>query len=159
MKKILKTLPEIKLLGVSARTNNAAEFSSAGGKILPTLERYHTLKGKIQNPKNSSLYCVYTDFESDETGDYTYFVGSSVDSFEGQSLETLTIPSQSYAQFTTNEGPMPTVCIEAWKEIWSMPPSDFGGERTYRADFEIYDERSWDPEKAVLDILIGIKTG
>ena len=38
-----------------------------------------------------------------------------------------------------------------------MSSNDFGGERTYVADFEIYDQRAVDPANTSLDIYIGIK--
>jgi nucleotidyltransferase substrate binding protein (TIGR01987 family) len=44
-----------------------------------------------------------------------------------------------------------------WQNIWKMNTADLGGKRAYIADFEVYDERSQNPEQAVLDIYIGIK--
>lgn len=52
---------------------------------------------------------------------------------------------------------MPTVCIDAWKEIWKMQEADFGGKITYITDFEIYDERAKDYGNAILDIYIAVK--
>jgi predicted transcriptional regulator YdeE len=43
-----------------------------------------------------------------------------------------------------------------WQEIWKMTPEDFGGKRSYVADFEIYDERALDHQNVTLDIYIGI---
>jgi predicted transcriptional regulator YdeE len=37
-----------------------------------------------------------------------------------------------------------------------MTNSDFGGQRQYHTDFEIYDSRASDPANAVIDIYIGI---
>jgi len=44
-----------------------------------------------------------------------------------------------------------------WQNIWKMNVADLGGIRAYIADFEVYDERSQNPEQAVLDIYIGIQ--
>ena len=38
-----------------------------------------------------------------------------------------------------------------------MQPKDFGGKRKYIADFEIYDQRASETEKAIIDIYIGIE--
>ena len=46
---------------------------------------------------------------------------------------------------------------EAWKEIWQLQPSQLGGSRRFSADFEVYDERSLDPQNAEVDIYIAIK--
>ena len=64
---------------------------------------------------------------------------------------------QQYAKFTNLPGPMPSVCIDMWQNIWKMKASELGGERAYIADFEVYDERSVDHNNVVLDIYIGIK--
>ena len=52
---------------------------------------------------------------------------------------------------------MPAVCIDMWQNIWKMNAADLGGQRAYIADFEVYYERSQNPEQAVLDIYIGIQ--
>lgn len=52
---------------------------------------------------------------------------------------------------------MPNVIVDAWKEIWKMPASQLGGQRGYKADFEIYDERVSDHQSIVLDLYIGIQ--
>jgi predicted transcriptional regulator YdeE len=41
--------------------------------------------------------------------------------------------------------------------IWQMTATDFGAERAYRADFELYDQRAMDPANASLDLFIGLK--
>ena len=104
-------------------------------------------------------YSVYTEFESDEHGDYTYFIGEIVDSTDEQDLsqfKLLSIPESSYQKFTTEPGKMPDVVISAWQKIWAMKESDFGGKRKYISDFEIYDQRASNPNHAVIDIYIGI---
>ena len=52
---------------------------------------------------------------------------------------------------------MPDVIVNAWKEIWEMSPKQLGGHRSYKADFEIYDERAADHQNIVLDLYIGIQ--
>jgi predicted transcriptional regulator YdeE len=109
--------------------------------------------------KPETTFCVYTDYESDITGDYTYFIGEEVSSFETipEGFQTLSIPAQTYAKFTTEPGPMPDVVIGAWQKIWQMTPEDFGSQRRFSADFELYDERASDHQNATLDVYIGIK--
>ena len=102
-------------------------------------------------------YSVYTEYESDETGDYTYFIGEEVSDLGAQDQNQfipLAIPASRYQKFTTAPGQMPEVVIKAWQAIWQMGSSDFGGERRYLADFEVYDHRASDPAQAVVDIYI-----
>jgi len=62
----------------------------------------------------NTTYCVYTDYESDFNGDYTYFIGEKVSSFDNlpEGFVALTIPAQNYVKFTNGPGPMPHVCID-----------------------------------------------
>lgn len=162
MKKTTAQLKEIKLVGITARTSNALESDPSKNKIPATVQKYfhEGLAEKIQNRKNPhTTLCVYTNYKSDFTEDYTYFIGEEVTSFEGldERFETLTIPPQTYLKFTTPPGPMPAVCIDMWKNIWSMESlANLGGNRAYIADFEVYDERSQDHKNVVLDIYIGV---
>lgn len=162
LKKENTTLPVMKLIGISARTSNAGEFNPETAKILPTVQNYfhNGLYDKIPSRKApGKTYCVYTEYESDHTGAYTYFIGEEVDADSPvpEGLSTITIPAQSYAKFTTESGPMPSVCINAWMDIWKMTSEDFGSDRSFKADFEVYDERALDHANTVLDIYIGIK--
>lgn len=162
MNKELTSKSEIKLVGLSARTNNKNEMNPASSKIGELATRFwsQNIASKIANRKNPGVtLAVYTDYESDEHGDYTYFIGEEVGSFDNiaSSMQTLIIPAANYQKFTTSNGSMPQVVIQAWQQIWKMSADDFGGKRTYRADFEVYDERAQDPTHTSLDIYIGIK--
>ncbi len=164
MQKTMIQLPEMRLIGITCRTNNARLFE-ANPKTNPvamTVQRYfhEGLPEKIAHRHNPGVtYCVYTQYESDLSGDFTYFIGEQVDSFEpiSSEFETLTIPAQEYAKLTHGPGPMPSVCIDLWKHIWMLSPAELGGERSYIADFEVYDERSRDHQQVTLDIYIGVK--
>jgi predicted transcriptional regulator YdeE len=103
---------------------------------------------------------VYTEFESDEHGNYTYFIGEVVNSIKDQDLsrfKIINVPKSNYVKFTTPPGKMPEVIISAWQKIWAMKMSDFGGKRNYVADFEVYDERAIDSNNSTVDIYIGIE--
>jgi len=163
MQKIITTLPEIKLVGISTRTNNAHLFDTNVeiNKVAATVQKYfhNGLADKLYNRKNpGTTFCVYTNYESDENEDFTYFIGEAVNNFDEvpKGFETLIIPMQNYAKFTSQAGPMPAVCIQMWKDIWQMSPAILGGKRAYIADFEVYDERSKDHNSTILDLYIGI---
>ncbi|MFM8453566.1 MAG: GyrI-like domain-containing protein [Gammaproteobacteria bacterium] len=164
MDKTIQQLSGMKLVGITTRTNNAEIFTGdpSENKITATIQKYfyNGLAEKINNRvKPGRTLCVYTNYESDANEDYSYFIGEEVNSFENLdgAFGTLIIPAQNYAKFTNQPGPMPAVCIEMWQNIWKMNDADLGGERSYIADFEVYDERSQNQNNAVLDICIGIK--
>ena len=154
----------IKLVGLkTAFTNNATEMSDwQNGKIYPCVVRYfhEKLAETIQNRKKpGTTFCVYRDYESDHTGEYVYFIGEEVTSFDGvpAGLDTYTVPAQTYAKFTTDPDMMPAVLKDAWNLIFTLSDRELGGKRAYLADFEVYDERAADHSKPiVLDIYIGI---
>lgn len=162
MKKELSNKPEIKLVGLTTRTNNLNEMNPEKSKIAELAGRFwsQNMASQISNRQNPGVtLSIYTEYDSNEHGDYTYFIGEEVSSFDDVSadLQKLTIPAAKYQKFTTLPGKMPEVVIHAWQKIWGMTEKDFGGERAYVADFEIYDQRASDPANASLDIYIGIK--
>ncbi len=163
MQKIITELPTIKLVGITTRTNNKQLFESdpATNKVAATVQKYFhgALSDKIPHRKNPGVtYCVYTEYETDHNGDFTYFIGEQVSTFDHlpEGFISLTIPAQTYAKFTNGPAPMPMVCIDMWQKIWKMDNSQLGGTRGYRADFELYDERASDHNKVTLDLFIGI---
>ena len=162
MQKIKTDLPEIKLVGITTRTNNAAEINPVTSKIGPTVQKYfhNELAEKITGRKKpGTTYCSYTEYENDFTGDYTYFIGEEVASFDNlpDGFSKLIIPTQQYAKFTSDPGAMPNVVISLWQKIWQMSPEELGSTRNYVADFELYDERAVDHQNMVLDVYVGIK--
>ena len=162
MKKELINKQEIKLVGLTARTNNKNEGNPQTSKIGALAGRFwsQNIADQIANRKNPGVtLSVYTEYDSNEHGDYTYFIGEEVSSFENipSGLQQFTIPAAQYQKFTTPSGKMPDVVISAWQQIWKMTSDDFEGDRAYIADFEVYDQRAIDPANTSLDIYIGIK--
>ncbi len=163
MKLIILEKPEIRLVGICVRTNNKYEVNKMDGKIFPLVKKYHheALAEKILHRKNpGTTLCAYTDYESDEHGDYTYFIGEEVAFFDEKlpkDFQTLIIPRQTYARFTTDPAPMPNVLLNVWNIVWKSSTQDLGGKRTYVADFELYDERAADHQNIVLDLYIAIQ--
>jgi predicted transcriptional regulator YdeE len=154
-----KKFGELLIAGIAVSTNNTDEMSPDQGKIGPLVQSYFSqnVMDQIENrtaPGNT--YIVYTDFESDENGQYTCLIGEEVtESQSNSSLKVISIPASKYKKFTTRKGPIPDVVIESWQKIWKT--TDFGGKRTYQAEFELYDHRVEDPTNAEVDIFIGIE--
>jgi predicted transcriptional regulator YdeE len=148
------------VIGVAARTNNARE-ATADGVIGKQWARFmqDSVLAKIPNKLDHSVVAVYTDYASDHTGDYTFILGAKVSSATDvpPGMVAKTIPAGRYAVFTSEKGAGPTVVPELWMKINSLPKSASGGDRVYRADFEIYDERSADPQNLQMDVYVGIR--
>jgi predicted transcriptional regulator YdeE len=113
---------------------------------------------KIPNRADQDLLAVYTDYQSDQTGEYTYLIGARVTSAADvpAGLTLKEIPAGSYAVLQTDKGPLPTVMPVIWKHIWSMSAKDLGGERAFQADYEIF-PRGFDPQNAQITVYVGLK--
>ena len=74
MQKATVTLTELKLVGITTRTNNSQIFEKdpSINKIAATVQKYfyNGLAEKIKDRKNpETTFCVYTNYESDVNGD------------------------------------------------------------------------------------------
>jgi CubicO group peptidase (beta-lactamase class C family)/predicted transcriptional regulator YdeE len=146
--------------GIAVRTSNAKEMSP-DGQIGKTWMKFlqEGVFTKIPNKADSSILAVYTDYASDKEGEYTYVLGARVNSSADlpAGLVAKEIPAGRYAVFTTQKGPGPKVVPETWMQINSLSNTAVGGDRAYRADFEIYDERARDPQNLQADVYVGIQ--
>ena len=163
MKRKLVERDEIKIMGLKIRTNNKIEFNPETSHISKLVNNYftenlaHNIKHRISPNKT---YSIYSEYESDESGEYSYFLGEEVSDFTHQDLSlftALTIPKQRYLCFTTEKGALPDIIIQSWQSIWQMDEETLKGKRNYIADFEIFDERCKNPKDAEVDIFVGIK--
>ncbi len=151
---------EFTVVGIAARTSNAREATADGviGKQWERLMKEGVL-AKIPNKVDSAIVAVYTDYASDKDGEYTYMLGAKVklDRDVPEGMVAKKVPAGRYAVFTSEKGPPAKVVIETWKRIWSAPKSALGGNRAYKADFEVYDDRAADPQNMQVDVYVGIE--
>lgn len=96
------------VVGLTARTNNAQEMSGKGkiGEVWQEFLR-PDLVVKIPNKMGVDLIAVYTDYETDHTGHYTYLLGIPISSAEAlpSNLTVKHIPAGRYAVFRSERGP------------------------------------------------------
>lgn len=152
--------PEFHLVGIATRTSNGQEMTESG--VIPKLWDRFSEQSILQHIPNQSepntIYGCYTDYENEAFGQYTLLLGTSVNAIDvlPEGMTVIKVPAAKYAVFTTRRGPFSEVVVEAWQAIWSMAASSVL-ERIYTGDFELYDERSLNPEEAEVDIYIAIK--
>jgi len=148
------------VIGISARTSNAKEVTDEGmiGKMWARLFQEGVL-AKIPNKADQNIVAVYTDYAGDHDGEYTYVLGARVtsDSEVPTGMVAKKITAQKFAVFTSERGPAQKVVPQVWMKINSLPQTAVGGDRNYKADFEIYDERASDPQNLQMDVYVGIK--
>jgi predicted transcriptional regulator YdeE len=148
------------VIGIEARTSNAKEMSAAGIIAKQWARFMHeNLAAQIPNKTDSSILAVYTEYASDQDGEYTFMIGARVESGAQvpPGMVVKKIPRGRYAVFTSDKGPVEKIVFETWQRVWSMPKSAPGGDRTYQTDFEVYDQRAANPRDTQVDIYVGIK--
>jgi len=155
-----KTLHEPQIvIGIQIRTSNAKELSGEG-QIGALWQRFfaENLLEQIPNRTGDSFYVVYSNYASDEYGEYDYLLGSPVSSINDlpPGMTFAAIATGDYAVVTTEKGPVAEMVVGTWKEIWSMPASELGGKRAFITDYEVYDHRATDPASAEVEIHLGI---
>jgi predicted transcriptional regulator YdeE len=68
------------------------------------------------------------------------------------------VPAGKYAVVTSEKGPAAQVVPQAWQRVWSLEDEEqLGGARAYKADFELYDQRSQNPQDSQVDLYVGLK--
>ncbi len=109
--------------------------------------------GKIPGKTGNSIYAVYHDYDGDYMDPFSYFIGCPVEpgTEVPSGLVELTIAACEF-QKEVAKGPMPACIGQAWQKIWESEIP-----RAYKADFEVYDERSADWNDAEVDIFISVK--
>jgi predicted transcriptional regulator YdeE len=146
--------------GFSTRTNNANE-TSGHGEIGKLWQRFYqeNLAARIPDRADGATLVVYSDYASDEKSDYSYLLGARVTSIDhlpaGMSYKK--IEPGPYAVLTTGQGPLVEVLQAEWKKIWATQPVGLGGRRAFRTDYEVYDNRSANPQNAQVEIHIGLQ--
>lgn len=111
MQKTETSLPELNLVGLTCRTSLRDEMDPSTAHIPEMLQKYFATQSSVKISDRLTpgvTYCVYTNYESDYTGEYDYFVGEAVSSFKDvpENFSQLTIPAQHYVKITAGPGPM-----------------------------------------------------
>ena len=152
-------LPGFLVIGIEIRTTNAKE-ATADGVIPRQWQKFFQegIQGKIPNQIGGNIYAVYSDYASDHNGEYDFLIGAMVKegSVAPDGMAAKALPGGRFAVLTTNKGPLPKVVPQAWQRIFKLE-DEKKLHRTYKADFEVYDQRSRDPQNAQLDIYVGMK--
>lgn len=147
------------VVGVTVRTNNAAE-AGGQGQIPQLWQRVMSanLFDQILNRAGSDIVVVYSDYASDNNGDYNYTLGVPVLSVGKlpDGFVAKTIPAGRYAVFTSEQGPPEQVVPALWVRISRLTPAELGGSRAYQTDFEIY-PADVNPDSMQMTAHVGLK--
>lgn len=150
---------EIKLIGIKGRTSNNKEMQGRG--IIPVFwNRFYSEQviNKIANRSGDGpVIAAYCEFETDDSGEYSFFIGVEVVSFDciPEGMVSLLVKRSKYLEISTLRGRLQEVGIQAWEEIWKNQP--LRESRSFAADLEVYGADARDPENGRFNIYLGIK--
>jgi len=152
-------LEHFSVIGIEGRTSNARE-ATAQGLIGKMWQRFQSenLAARIPHRADMNLVAVYSEYEGDETGEYTYTLGAKVSGVSDlpQGMTVRQVPTGRYAVFTSERGPVAKVVADTWKRIWAERRT---GEyaRSYQSDFEVYGAEAKDPANSLVTIYVGMR--
>lgn len=129
-------IKKLMISGISVVTNNEFEMSEENGKIAGLWEEYFekdVYKKTFDKANSDFMYGVYSDYESDASGNYKVTVGVEVT----KPKNAIVIEDKKYLVFT-KQGELPMVVVELWEEIWAYFEKNSECERAFEIDFEKY---------------------
>ena len=148
------------VIGISVRTSNAEQMTPERpiGKQWERLFKEGVLEA-IPNKADANIVALYTEYASDKDGEYTYVLGARVTKVESvpPGMVAKNVSAGRYAMFTSERGPVQKVVVEMWQRVWATPKSALGGDRTYKSDYEVYDQRAQNPADAVVDLYVAVR--
>jgi predicted transcriptional regulator YdeE len=151
---------EFTVMGISVRTSNAEQATPTApiGKQWERLFKEGVLAA-IPNKADANIVAVYSDYASDKDGEYDYLLGARVTKVENvpEGLTVKNVPAGRYAVFTSERGPVQKVVVAMWQRVWATPKSALGGDRAYKADYEVYDQRAQNPADSVVDLYVSVR--
>ena len=144
-------LSTFQIVGIGIRTNNQRASQDLGGLWGKFISQ--NISRKIPNKDSDEIFSIYTDYESDHSGDYTTIIGYRVNSLENipAGMVSKEILSTDYQVFTA-KGKFPEAVQQTWGKIWNS-----NLERSYQTDFEVYGAKSQNMNDAEVEIFISVK--
>ncbi|MBP9479499.1 MAG: AraC family transcriptional regulator [Sebaldella sp.] len=142
-----------KIVGIKVRTKNADNQSEKDMSKLWSSFMSENIMEKIPNKIDLHIYTIYTNYESDFTGEYDVILGCEVSSTDNlpSGLISQEFPNMSGLIFES-KGQIPESIVKTWNEIWTTPL-----DRAYIADIEKYKISDFQDENAVVEIFISMK--
>lgn len=133
-----------RFVGISCRTTNAAEADAASGKIPALYERFFSeqIAAQIPDCKDAAgIFGVYSDYASDQDGEYTLTVAceTELDEAAPAELDVIDVAGGNYLVFEES-GELPGVVFALWKQIWAYFEESTEYRRGFTVDFEEYSD-------------------
>jgi predicted transcriptional regulator YdeE len=150
----IQQIDSFNVIGISVRTTNengqaAIDIPALWGKFISEVT-----PALIPSKIDSTVYCIYTEYEKDHTKPYTTILGCKVQDLNEvpEGMVGVTIASGPYQPFVAKGSITKGAVYNEWVNIWNSYI-----ERTFTTDFEMYGAKAQNPEDAEVDIFIAVK--
>ncbi len=147
------------VVGLETRTSNPREANGNG----PISQLWAQLQSdrfvsRIPNRVDSRIVAVYSNYESDKDGPYTYLLGARVSSVKDvpPGMVSMSIVPGTYAMFTAQGDAPAELVVSLWKRIWALEKPD-QLHRSYKTDYEVHYTAPGAPAIAHVDVYIGVR--
>lgn len=145
------TIEPFYFVGLAVRTTNENGQAALDMGTLWKQFLSKNLISQIPNPLDSTLHCLYTDYEQDHTKPYTALLGCKVRSLDHvpEGFVGKTVAGGTYGVFKTAGKLSEGIVYQQWLRIWNTNLN-----RNYTTDFEVYTTNN--PEDEVVAIYIAL---
>jgi predicted transcriptional regulator YdeE len=150
---ITELINEFYVIGIAVRTSN--ENGQSGIDIPKLWEAFigENMIDQIPNKLNSTIYCMYTDYEKDHTRPYTTILGCRVENLTDipENMVGKTVERANYTKYIAKGNLAEGVVFSQWVKIW-----DADLPRAFTTDFEVYGEKAQNSQQAEVEIFIAL---
>ncbi|MFI4919298.1 MAG: GyrI-like domain-containing protein [Legionellales bacterium] len=129
---IIKHVDGFTVTGLAVRTQNSDEFNEKTAKLPQLWQQFYS----SNLATGTSVFGVYSDYESNENAPYTVTVGVTCEN-QDPDFSTVKISSGNYLVFR-GVGTMPLAVIETWGRVWDYFTTENLYQRCFISDFEAY---------------------
>ena len=144
-----------KLIGISVRTTNQNnKVQEDLGKLWGQFSS-ENINEEIPNKISNEILAIYTDYQSNDTEDYTTIIGVPVSTLNeipngmiGQEFQP-----ENFKKFIA-KGEMPKAVDDTWINIWEQ---DKNLNRKYTYDFELYGANCNKGTDSEVEIFVAVK--
>lgn len=144
---------EFYVIGIAMRTSN--EDGQSATDIPKLWETFFkdSVFNQIPNKIDSSIYCLYTEYEKDHTKPYTTILGCRVANLSDipENMVGKTVSKANYTKFKVNGVLAEGIVFNEWVKIWNADLP-----RSFTTDFEMYSQQALSNEQAEVEICIAL---
>ena len=150
---ITELIQEFYVIGITVRTSNGNGQSAIDIPKLWETFINENIIDQIPNKLNSTIYCMYTDYEKDHTRPYTTLLGCRVENLTviPKNMVGKTVREASYTKYIVKGNLAEGMVFNQWLKIWE---SDLP--RAFTTDFEVYGEKAQNTKQAEVEIYIAL---